>query len=97
MKKAFKYIVLAVCASLSMLPMTAQELPLAPRDSSIRNGVTPNGMSYYLVTNSTTKKIADFALVQRTGYEDLGNQAKALARDGLPSLLIKLPGILPTE
>ena len=66
--------------------IAAQNLPLAPQDQSIRTGVLPNGMSYYLVTNPTTKKIADFALVQRTGYDDLGVQAKTLARESLSSL-----------
>jgi predicted Zn-dependent peptidase len=87
MKKALKYILLTLFGGMMTVMLAAQNLPLAPQDQSIRSGVLPNGMSYYLVTNSTTKKIADFALVQRTGYEDLGNQAKALARDGLSSLL----------
>ena len=86
MKKALKYVLFTLLGAVAAVMMNAQNLPLAPQDQSIRSGVLPNGMSYYLVTNTTTKKIADFALVQRTGYDHLGNQAKTIAREGLSSL-----------
>ena len=86
MKKAIKYILFALLGALTTTVSNAQDLPLAPVDQSIDSGFLPNGMSYYLVTNPTTKKIADFALVQRSGYMDLGNQARTLAREGLTSL-----------
>lgn len=86
MKKAFKYIFLSALAVLSTLFLSAQGLPLAPSDPSVRNGVLPNGMTYYLVANPTTSGTADFALVQRTGTADLGSKAVDIARDALTSL-----------
>lgn len=99
MKKAFKYILLSSLALLHFVSMTAQEqpvepqdtsakreLPLAPRDESVKSGVLPNGMSYYLVPNHTTSGIADFALMQRRGTNDLGLKAYDVAREALAFL-----------
>ena len=86
MKKALKYYILFMFCALVTVTSAAQGLPSAPRDPSVKNGVLPNGMSYYLVTNPTTDNIADFALVQRTGLKDLGEQASIVAREGLTSL-----------
>lgn len=99
MKKAFKYIFLSSFLMMSVFPMSAQEqpvepqdtsakreLPLAPRDESVKRGVLPNGMSYYLVPNSTTCGIADFALIQKRGTDDLGTKAYDVAREALASL-----------
>lgn len=86
MKKALNYVLFLLIGVMATTIATAQNLPLAPQDQSVQSGVLRNGMSYYLVTNPTTNKIADFALVQRTGYKDLGNQAKRVAREGLASL-----------
>ena len=99
MKKAFKYFLLLSFALLPVISMAAQEptveaqdtsakrgLPLAPRDSSVKNGVLPNGMSYYIVANPTTSGVADFALVQRTGTNDLGSKAYDVARGALTAL-----------
>ena len=86
MKKALKYVLFLLAGVMTATAAIAQNLPLAPQDQSVQSGVLRNGMSYYLVTNPTTNKIADFALVQRTGYKDLGDQAKMVAREGLASL-----------
>ena len=86
MKKAFKYVLFLLAGVMTATAAIAQNLPLAPQDQSVQSGVLRNGMSYYLVTNPTTNKIADFALVQRTGCKDLGDQAKLVAREGLASL-----------
>ena len=86
MKKALKYIVLFAFYVFATASAVAQGLPSAPRDPSVKNGVLPNGMAYYLVTNPTIDNIADFALVQKTGLKDLGEQASAVAREGLTSL-----------
>ena len=86
MKKALKYILsLAICA-LPVISTWAQELPLSPKDPAISCSVLPNGMSCYIVTNPTTEGVADFALVQRTGLSELGDQARSAARDALTSL-----------
>ena len=86
MKKALKYCILHAFSMLMTVLSSAQGLPSAPRDPSVKNGILPNGMAYYLVTNPTTDNIADFALVQRTGFKDLGEQAGSVAREGLTSL-----------
>ena len=38
-----------------------------PVDKAIVNGTLPNGIHYYVVANSDTKGMADFALVQKSG------------------------------
>ena len=86
MKKALKYMILLALGLLVTIVSTAQNLPALPRDKSVLSGTLPNGMSYYLVTNPTTNKIADFALVQRTGFHDLDSLAGVTAREGLASL-----------
>lgn len=86
MKKALKYIIISALCLLNASLSTAQDLPLAPRDSSVCHGILPNGMSYYLVANPTTDKVADFALVQKTGFRHLGDRARIIARNGLTSL-----------
>ncbi len=47
------------------ISMPAQDLPALQRDPSITTGSLPNGISYYLVTDSAMKGVADFALVRR--------------------------------
>ena len=86
MKKALKYMISLALGLLVTIVSTAQNLPALPRDKSVLSGTLPNGMSYYLVTNPTTNKIADFALVQRTGFHDLDSLAGVTAREGLASL-----------
>jgi len=43
----------------------AQTLPTLEKASEIQTGELPNGVSYYLVTNTTSKGYANFALVQK--------------------------------
>lgn len=86
MKKALKYIIISAFCLLNAGFSTAQDLPEAPRDSSVCHGILPNGMSYYLVANPTTDKVADFALVQKTGFRHIGDGARTIARNGLTSL-----------
>lgn len=85
-KKALKYFILFALNCLMSTQLGAQELPAAPRDLSVTDGVLPNGMSYYLVSNPTTANIADFALVQKVGLNELGEQARTIARTSLSSL-----------
>ena len=86
MKKALKYILALTIGLLPMKLSWAQDLPVLPTDPAISCGVLPNGVSFYLVTNPTTEGIADFALAQRTGFSDLGEQARMIARDAMTSL-----------
>lgn len=48
----------------------SQELAKFPQDPKISTGVLPDGISYYIVSNSTMKGMADFALVQKVGTSD---------------------------
>ena len=71
MLKPFRYILLAVftafCAGVS-----AQELPTIQNAAGIHTGKFPNGVSYYLVPNSSSKGYATFALVQKgAGNQDV--------------------------
>ena len=68
----------------------AQSLPLMPSDPAVSTGVLPNGMAYYLVSNPTTKGVADFALIQRTGHQTVpaesAGQAFSVAQDAVTAL-----------
>jgi predicted Zn-dependent peptidase len=70
--------------------MPAQNLPVLSPDKAVKAGVLPNGTSYYIVTNPTVKGVADFALVQRTGTENIPDtsscKALSVARDALTVL-----------
>ena len=59
---------------LTLIPriVPATDLPKLPMASEIRTGRLENGVTYYLVKNSTERGKADIALVQRvgTGTED---------------------------
>jgi zinc protease len=70
--------------------LKAADLPKLPVDPAVTKGVLPNGMSYYLVSNPTSKGLADFALVQRTGRKTSSDiQPVALAQN----LLADVPQI----
>ena len=68
---------------------SAQNLPLMPADPAVSTGALPNGMSYYLVKNPTSKGVADFALVQKTGHQtssESGEMAFSVAQDAITAL-----------
>ena len=81
----------AVFMALMAVPSLAQSLPLLPADPAVLSGVLPNGMSYYLVNNPTTKGMADFALIQRTGYQTSSNEADELAFSVAQDAITVLP------
>jgi len=70
--------------------MPAQNLPVLPSDKAVKTGVLPNGTSYYVVSNNEAKGVADFALVQKTGTDNLPDTASykavSVARDALSVL-----------
>ncbi|MBQ3607286.1 MAG: hypothetical protein II991_03215 [Bacteroidales bacterium] len=70
--------------------MPAQSLPVLPSDKAVKTGVLPNGTSYYVVSNNEAKGVADFALVQKTGTDNLPDTASykavSVARDALSVL-----------
>jgi len=60
--------------------VSAQDLPALGKASEITSGKLPDGLSYYLVKNSSTPGYADYALVQKHCTEGKVN------RDALSSL-----------
>lgn len=90
MKKGYKYIVTWILGLLSVTFASAQNLPLMPSDPAVTTGVLPNGMAYYLVSNPTSKGLADFALIQKTGRQTVpsaeSEKTVSAAQDALASL-----------
>lgn len=79
-----------VAGLLYSIIMPAQNLPVLPSDKAVKTGVLPNGTSYYVVSNNEAKGVADFALVQKTGTDNLPDTASykavSVARDALSVL-----------
>lgn len=79
-----------VAGLLYSIIMPAQSLPVLPSDKAVKTGVLPNGTSYYVVSNNEAKGVADFALVQKTGTDNLPDTASykavSVARDALSVL-----------
>lgn len=89
MKIRRKHIFSCVCSLLASLAVYAQELPLLPSDPAVTQGVLPNGMSYYIASNTSSKGMADFALVQKTGTrtgDGPDRQAISVAKDAMTAL-----------
>lgn len=82
--------VLFVVGLLSSIIMPAQNLPVMTPDKAVKTGTLPNGTGYYIVSNPTLKGIADFALVQKTGTDNLEDtssfKAVSIARESLSVL-----------
>lgn len=70
--------------------MPAQNLPVLPADPAVKTGILPNGLNYYIVSNRTKTGVADFALVQKTGLENIDDTASykavAISRESLSVL-----------
>lgn len=67
MKLGLRQIIALIPALLAAIIMPAQDLPKMPADPAVMTGVLPNGLSYYIVSNSIEKGLADFSLIQKTG------------------------------
>lgn len=82
--------VLSVVGLLSSIIMPAQNLPVMAPDKAVKTGTLPNGTGYYIVSNPAIKGIADFALVQKTGTDNLDDtssfKAVSIAREALSVL-----------
>ena len=81
---------------LSSIVVPAQDIPSLPSDRAVTNGVLPNGMSYYLVSNKSSLGRADFALVQKTGSDnctDTSDTCALLPLHIAKSALTSLPRI----
>lgn len=77
MKTIYKQYFAFVATMLFAITMPAQELPLLPADPAIRQGTLPNGMTYYIASDPSSKGSADFALVQKTGCRTDGDSTAA--------------------
>lgn len=70
--------------------MPAQNLPVMAPDKAVKTGTLPNGTSYYIVSNQAIKGMADFALVQKTGTDNLDDTSSfktvSFAREALSVL-----------
>lgn len=70
--------------------LSAQKLPAMASDPAVKSGKLPNGMTYYVAVNASSKGHADFALVQKTGTEtvqdSLSGHPVVLAKDALAYL-----------
>lgn len=75
MRRFFTYVFCSVLVGFS-INMPAQNLPSLQKDGSITKGELSNGISYYLVTNSTMKGVADFALVRKGMTDTLAARAE---------------------
>ena len=75
MRRFLTYILCSVLLGFS-ISMPAQNLPALQKDGSITTGSLSNGISYYLVTNSTMKGVADFALVRKGMTDSLAARSE---------------------
>ena len=71
-----KYIPKRHVAGLLILALTllsdaiyGQDVAVLPSDPAVKSGVLPNGITWYVATNTYVKGTADFALVQMTGSQ----------------------------
>ena len=83
-------LVLFVVGLLCSIIMPAQNLPVMAPDKAVKTGTLPNGTSYYIVSNQAIKGMADFALVQKTGTDNLDDTSSfktvSFAREALSVL-----------
>ncbi len=90
MKLWCKHILLLIITVLYSCAVSAQDIPVLPADPAVRTGRLPNGTSYYIVENNSIKGLADFALVQKTGLDNIDDTASYrtvdIAREALSSL-----------
>jgi len=83
-------LVLFVVGLLYSIIMPAQNLPVMAPDKAVKTGTLPNGTSYYIVSNQAIKGMADFALVQKTGTDNIDDTSSfktvSIAREALSVL-----------
>ena len=97
-KMRSKYIFISLIYLFFSVFSHAADLPKLPSDPAIVKGVLANGLTYYIVSNPTSKGKADFALVQRTGKTTSSDiQAVDLAKDVLAHVPTVGFGISPQK
>lgn len=62
---------LAVLIFSTIVPMSAQNLPLMPEDPAVHHVVLPDGLNCYVTENPYVKGFADYALVSREDWKVL--------------------------
>lgn len=75
-----------------------QEIAPLPSDPAVRSGQLPNGLKWYVAVNPAVQGMADFALVQHTGFNTVPSISKstiqAIANESLQSQpLLKSPTV----
>ena len=73
-KTVFCFVLLAFSIS-----VPAQNLPALAKDGTVSTGTLQNGITYYLVTNSITKGVADFALVRKGCSDTLASRQELVS------------------
>lgn len=91
MKKGLIRLIIALSGLLIATIVPAQNLPVLTPDPAIKQGKLPNGLSYYVVTNASAKGHADFALVQKTGFQTDSTVAEGRAAEVAKDALAHLP------
>ncbi len=66
MRKSLKLVLLLVAGFVTMMNLSAQNMPI-PADKDVRIGKLPNGLTYYIRHNETPKGQADFYIAQKVG------------------------------
>lgn len=97
MKRTIILFFAAAALLLFSIDAASQEFPVFPKDPKISTGVLPDGISYYVVSNSTMKGIADFALVQKVGTADEDSLSAGKAISIAQSSLASLPKFGPRQ
>lgn len=79
MKNVFKLAVVAIMLISGSLSLSAQQIPAAPVDSSVRVGKLPNGLTYYIRHNEFPKGQVDFHIAQKVGSVQEDDNQRGLA------------------
>ena len=81
--KVFRLLALASGLIFStIVPLSAQDLPLLPEDAAARRAVMPDGLSCYVADNPYVKGFADYALVCRESGKTLLSLKDVPTTDG---------------
>lgn len=78
MSKNTKYLLLLSIYLTVNLTMTAQVKNL-PKDSTVRIGILPNGLTYYIKNNTEEKGLANFYIAQKVGSMQEDDSQRGLA------------------
>ena len=91
-------LVFSIALLLTANIVQGQEIAPLPSDPAVRSGKLPNGLSWYVAANPAMQGMADFALVQHTGFNTIQSINKstiqAIANESLQGQpLLKSPSV----